>query len=191
MTKVLLSLLEIVHGVDDFVVNNGAEVIVYCLSFLPLVVGEVELLTNDSFSGLEGFPRVRDVSIFTEVWDEVIDLVAPVLSLVLVLSAAGRVADWIRMDISIKLDVDVFLLVVESGPGWANWCLYNVDFLSFIAYGLVSSWLGRWIFHLLDKSNTDWLLFALLASLLEISIFLTLDSDLLIKEFFRVETGHE
>jgi len=111
---------------------------------------------------------------------------------VLVLSATSRVADWIGFELGIKLKVDVLLLlflVVESGSGWADWSLKNVDFLGTIINALVASWLGRWIFFLLNESNTDWFLAMLLALLLEEAVLLALDGDLLVVELLWVDTG--
>ena len=99
MTEVLLSLLQVVHGIDDFMINNWAVIVCDNLTLLPLGVREVELLANDHLGGLERFLGVGDVFVFTEVGHEVVDFVATFLSLMLVLGAASRVADWVRLEL--------------------------------------------------------------------------------------------
>ena len=139
MTKILLSLLKVVHGVNDVMVHGWIVVVLNNLTFLPFVVGEVELVSNNFFSSRKRRFCIIDVCISSEMWHKVINLIASILLLMLVLGAASRVANRIRqrLKIGIELQIDMtlrldLLLIVEGGASCSDWCLWNGNFFSFV-----------------------------------------------------------
>ena len=98
MTKLLLSIGEILHGRFDILIKCGSILVVNDLLFLPLVTWEVKFHSGQLLCGVDGVLRVGDVFVLAEVRHEVIDLVATVLVLMQVLGATGRVADWIGLE---------------------------------------------------------------------------------------------
>ena len=73
---------------------------------MPLGLGglssESKLVGLHAFSELKRSVIVDDISVNTEVWNWVVDLVTERLLLVLVLSATGGRADWVRVNIDIS-----------------------------------------------------------------------------------------
>ena len=94
MTKVLLGVSQVLVGGDNVAIKLWSEVIVDILSWvMPLSLGglssELKLVGLHALSELKRSVVVDDISINTEVWYWIVDLVTQWLLLVLVLSATS------------------------------------------------------------------------------------------------------
>jgi len=88
-----LSITEVFLGGDNIWVELRSKVIINILSWvLPLSLGSsgsnLEFVSNDFLSFFEVLEVVVDVSVSTEIWNKVVDLVSSILLLVLELGAA-------------------------------------------------------------------------------------------------------
>jgi hypothetical protein len=109
MVQVLLSVCQVLVCRDDVSIKLWSEVVVDILGWVvPLSLGgfgtELELMALHALGKLKRGVVIDDVSVNTEVWHWVVDLVTEWLLFVLVLGAASRGADWIRFNIGIELN---------------------------------------------------------------------------------------
>ena len=151
MAEVLLGVSEVLVSGDDVTVKLWSEVVVNVLSWVvPFGLGglgtELELVRLHGFGKLKRSVVVDDVGINTEVWNWVVDLVSEWLLLVLVLSATSRGADWVRVKMNIRVELniidnplvtEVLLGVIEILHGGNNitvqgWVEVVVNILSWV-----------------------------------------------------------
>jgi len=112
VTKVLLSIGEVLVCGDNITFELRSEVVVNVLSWvMPFSLGSIssegKLMRLHGLGNGERSVVINHVSVGTEVWNSIVDLVTEWLLLMLVLGAASRGADWVRIkfDISIKLEI--------------------------------------------------------------------------------------
>jgi len=116
VAEVLLSVGEVLVGGDDITIKLWSEVIVNVLGWVvPFGLGSIssdlEFVRLLGLSNSEISEVINDVSVNTEVWNSVVDLVTEWLLLVLVLSAASGRADWIGLGLLISLNLEVVIWV--------------------------------------------------------------------------------
>ena len=148
VTKVLLSIGEVLVRGDNITFELRSEVVVNVLGWvMPFSLGSIssdlEFVRLLGLSNSEISEVINDVSVNTEVWNSVVDLVTEWLLLVLVLGAAGGRADWVRLEVNIGFGLDVRHLVSEallSGIGVSETVL-DVLVNSEVWHVVVSRWL--------------------------------------------------
>jgi len=148
VAEVLLGVSEVLVGGDNVTVEFWGEVVIDVLGWVvPSGLGGIS--SDPEFVRLLGFGNfeisevINDVSVNTEVWNSVVDLVTEWLLLVLVLGAAGGRADWVRLEVNIGFGLDVRHLVSEallSGIGVSETVL-DVLVNSEVWHVVVSRWL--------------------------------------------------
>jgi len=116
VAEVLLGVGEVLVGGDDVTIKLWSEVIVNVLGWVvPFGLGSIssdpEFVRLLGLSNSEIIEVINDVSVNTEVWNSVVDLVTEWLLLVLVLSAASGRADWIGLGLLISLNLEVVIWV--------------------------------------------------------------------------------
>jgi len=112
VTEVGLGIGQVLVGGDNITIELRSEVVIDILGWVvPFGLGSIssksKLVRFHTLGSGERSVVINDVSVNTEVWNSIVDLVTEWLLLVLVLGAASRGADWVRIkfDISIKLDI--------------------------------------------------------------------------------------
>ena len=116
MVQVLLSVCQVLVCRDDVSIKLWSEVVIDILGWVvPLSLGSLgSEFKPVRFHALGEFERsvvINDISVNTEVWHCIVDLVTKWLLLVLVLSATGRRADWIGLRLFLGLDLEVVIWV--------------------------------------------------------------------------------
>jgi len=114
VTELLLSETEVRSGGDHVLIKSWVEVVVGILSFVgPLCLRlggtDLEFVTGHTFGCFNRLEVIVNIVVSTEVWHSIIDLVTETLLLVLVLGASSGGADWIRLQLSVGLDVSLKL----------------------------------------------------------------------------------
>jgi len=116
VAEVLLGVSEVLVGGDNVTVEFWGEVVIDVLGWvvpsgLRSFSSDLEFVRLLGFGNFEISEVINDVSVNTEVWNSVVDLVSEWLLLVLVLSAASGRADWIGLGLLISLNLEVVIWV--------------------------------------------------------------------------------
>ena len=83
-------------GGDDVFIKGKVSCILNWLLFL-FAVWESQFVTQLFFSNREGVFVLKNLMVSSEIWNEVVNVVASVLAWMQVLCATSGVADWIRL----------------------------------------------------------------------------------------------
>ena len=107
MTQALLSISKILIGGDDIAIKLWSEVIIDILSnVMPLFLGgfstQSKLMLFHTFSKIERSMVIKDISINTEVWNWVVNLVTSLLLFMFVLITTSGGANWVRARLSLN-----------------------------------------------------------------------------------------
>lgn len=151
MTKVILSLSEMLGRGDHIAVEPGSEVVVgifgWVMPFgLRFLGGHLQVVSERVLGNLERVVVIEDIVVDAEVGNEVVDVVTAWLLLVLVLVAAGGRADWIglSMQISLRLDVVHLMAVLRFSGNSVSETILNIAIKPEVWYEVIPWWIGWW-----------------------------------------------
>jgi hypothetical protein len=109
-------IFQVLKGITNIWVNCLVEVVENWIIWI--ILGPIPLMAELFFGEVQTLFALVDQVISTEVWYEVVDLVAKTLLFMLVLSAASRRANWIRLSLSVsfrvELDIRVKLNILDN-----------------------------------------------------------------------------
>ena len=163
MAEASLSVSEVLGGGHHVGLQLGGEVVVNVLGWVgPLGLrgsgSHYEFVAQLVFGKGKGGVVVHNVGISTEVWYEVVNLVASWLLLVLVLGASSRGADWVGLEMKVNcgsehiVGVDHVVISLFSS-GSMGLAILNVSVWSEVGDKVVALWLIGWVLSLPDVSH--------------------------------------
>jgi len=108
VVQFLLRIIKVLQSRNHITFEGWVEVVINVLGWiLPLLLrgfsSNLESVVNHTFGRLKRGKVINDFVVSSKVWHSVVDFVTKFLLLVLILSATGGRADWVRLHVRVNL----------------------------------------------------------------------------------------